>query len=103
MGALGLKCNFPEHGHHVAYQIEGDGDKNRIQVKFSPSGQTGEFGWTQNHYFSWGFAMAPHQLRVLVFNLDSSFILVNLKIKTKLSPKNSVKNIYLEKKNLPLR
>ena len=36
MGMLGgQKLNFSEHGH-VAYQIEWDGEKNRIQVKFSP-------------------------------------------------------------------
>ena len=30
----GPKFSFSEHGH-VADQIEGDGEKNRIQVKFS--------------------------------------------------------------------
>ena len=30
---------FPKHGC-VAYQIEGDDEQNRIQVQFSPYGQT---------------------------------------------------------------
>ena len=33
------KFNFSEHGH-VAYQIEGGDEWNRIQVKFSPYPQT---------------------------------------------------------------
>ena len=31
------------HGH-VAYEIDGDDERNRIQVKFSPYGQTGDLG-----------------------------------------------------------
>ena len=38
----GKKKNF-EHGH-VAYQIDGDDERNRIKVKFHPSGQTGDLG-----------------------------------------------------------
>ena len=30
---------FPKHGR-VAYKIEGDGEQNGIEVKFSPYGQT---------------------------------------------------------------
>ena len=32
---------FFDHGH-VAYQIDGDDEQNRMQVKFSPYGQTGD-------------------------------------------------------------
>ena len=32
-----------KHGH-VAYQIDGDGEQNRMQVKFSFYGQTGDLG-----------------------------------------------------------
>ena len=33
-GAQGVKNIFFKHGH-VAYQIDGDDEQNRIQVKFS--------------------------------------------------------------------
>ena len=36
----GSKDYFFQHGH-VAYQIDGDNEENRIQVKFSHYGQTG--------------------------------------------------------------
>ena len=41
LGLLGVKFFnfFSKHGR-VAYQIEGDGQQNGIQVKFSPDGQT---------------------------------------------------------------
>ena len=29
---------------HVAYQIDGDEEQNRMQVKFLPQGQTGDLG-----------------------------------------------------------
>ena len=32
-GAQGVKKNFFKHGH-VAYQIDGDEEQNRMQVKF---------------------------------------------------------------------
>ena len=32
-----------KHGH-VAYQIDGDDEQNRMQVKFSSQGQTGDLG-----------------------------------------------------------
>ena len=32
-----------EHGY-VAYQIDGDDEQNRMQLKFSPFGQTGDLG-----------------------------------------------------------
>ena len=34
-GAQGVKKIFFKHGH-VAYQIDGDDEQNRMQVKFSP-------------------------------------------------------------------
>ena len=34
---------FFQHGH-VAYQIDGDDKQNRMQVKFSSLGQTGDLG-----------------------------------------------------------
>ena len=34
---------FFKHGH-VVYQIDGDDKQNRMQVKFSSSGQTGDLG-----------------------------------------------------------
>ena len=41
-GAQGVKKNF-KHGH-VVYQIDGDDEQNRMQVKFSSKGQTGDLG-----------------------------------------------------------
>ena len=41
-GAGGQKFNFTEHGH-VAYQVKEEDDKNRIQVNFLPTWQTGDF------------------------------------------------------------
>ena len=38
----GSKKNF-KHGH-VAYQIDGDDEQNRMQVKSSSKGQTGDLG-----------------------------------------------------------
>ena len=43
LGCWGSKSYFSKHGH-VAYQIEGDDKKNRIQVIFSPEGQTDDLG-----------------------------------------------------------
>ena len=34
---------FFKHGH-VAYQIDGNGEKNRVQVKCIPYDQTGDLG-----------------------------------------------------------
>ena len=46
-GALGVpgrsQIHFFKHGH-VAYQIDGDDEQNRMQVKFSSQGQTGDLG-----------------------------------------------------------
>ena len=44
-GALGCRGGqfFFKHGH-VAYQIDGDDEQNRTQVKFSYYGQTGDLG-----------------------------------------------------------
>ena len=48
-GALGMPRGFPgrsfifEYGH-VAYQIDGDDQHNRMQEKCSPLGQTGNIG-----------------------------------------------------------
>ena len=47
LGALGVprgsKKVLFKHGH-VAYQIDGDDEQNRMQVKFSSYGQTGDLG-----------------------------------------------------------
>ena len=46
LGALGVPRGvnfFFKHGH-VANQINGDDEQNRMQVKFSSWGQTGDFG-----------------------------------------------------------
>ena len=37
----GSKNDFFENGH-VAYQIDGNDEQNRVQVKFSPKGQNGD-------------------------------------------------------------
>ena len=42
-GAQGVKKKNFKHGH-VAYQIDGDNEQNRMQVKFSSLGQTGDLG-----------------------------------------------------------
>ena len=43
-GALGYtEGKQIEHGH-VAYRIGGDDERNRMQVKCSPYGQTGDLG-----------------------------------------------------------
>ena len=39
-GCLGFKFLFFSKQGRVAYQIEGDGEQNEIQVEFSPYGQT---------------------------------------------------------------
>ena len=39
----GSKKNFFKHSH-VVYQIDGDDEQNRMQVKFSSKGQTGDIG-----------------------------------------------------------
>ena len=41
-GAQGVKKNFLFKHGHVAYQIDGDVEQNRIQVKFSSKSQTGD-------------------------------------------------------------
>ena len=41
-GAQGVKKKF-KHGH-VAYQIDGDDEQNRMQVNFLSKGQTGDLG-----------------------------------------------------------
>ena len=42
-GAHGVKKCFFKYSH-VAYQIDGDNEQNRMQVKFSSLGQTGDLG-----------------------------------------------------------
>ena len=42
-GAQGVKKKIFKHGH-VAYQIDGDDEQNRMQVTFSSLGQTGDLG-----------------------------------------------------------
>ena len=39
----GVKHFFFKHGH-VAYQIDGDYEQNKMQVTFSSKGQTGDLG-----------------------------------------------------------
>ena len=45
-GALGVPrwSNFFFNYGHVAYQIDGDEEQNRMQVKFLSQGQTGDLG-----------------------------------------------------------
>ena len=44
-GALGVPRGSKKFKHgHVAYQIDGDDKQNRMQVKFSSYGQTGDLG-----------------------------------------------------------
>ena len=38
---------FFKHGH-VAYQLNGDDEQNKMQVKFSLEGQTGDLGVRSN-------------------------------------------------------
>ena len=45
-GCLGGQFLFSKHGR-VAYQTEGDGEQNRIQVKCSPYGQTCDLRYSQ--------------------------------------------------------
>ena len=40
---VGQKTFFFKHGY-VVYQIDGDDEQNRMQVKFLSYGQTGDFG-----------------------------------------------------------
>ena len=42
-GAQGVNKIFFKHGH-VAYQIDGDDEQNKMQVTFSSRGQTGDLG-----------------------------------------------------------
>ena len=76
-GAQGVNKFFFKHGH-VAYQIDGDDEQNKMQVTFSSRGQTGDLGarskgqlsltcttpwWDcgvlgESKTFAWGFAMA---------------------------------------------
>ena len=42
-GAQVVKKKIFKHGH-VAYQIDKDDKQNRMQVKFSSKGQTGDLG-----------------------------------------------------------
>ena len=49
----GQKKNF-KHGH-VVYQIKGDDEQNRMQVKFSSKGQTGDLGARSKDQISLNF------------------------------------------------
>ena len=42
-GTQGVKLFFSKHGH-VAYQIDGDDEQNKMQVTFLSDGQTGNLG-----------------------------------------------------------
>ena len=79
---------FSNHGH-VAYLIKGNGEQNRIQVKFSPYGQTCELKMESrgqlslNFFESWGCSTpSTAQLRVLTFSkmFQNSEIVVQLLI-----------------------
>ena len=52
-GTQGVNFFF-KHGN-VAYQINRDGEQNRVQVKFSFKGQTGGFGVRSNSQISLNF------------------------------------------------
>ena len=43
---IGVNNFFFKHGH-VDYQIDGDDEQNRMQVKFISYGQIGDLGWGQ--------------------------------------------------------
>ena len=45
---------FFKHGH-VVYQIDGDDEQNRMQVKFSSKGHTGDLGVRSNGHISLNF------------------------------------------------
>ena len=59
LGPLGVprgsKKNFFKHGH-VAYQIEEDDKQNRMQVKYSSYGQTGDLGVRSKGQISLNFS-----------------------------------------------
>ena len=44
MGLLGARYDQRVKNGHVAYQINGDNEHNRMQVKVSSYGQTGDLG-----------------------------------------------------------
>ena len=50
----GQKLFYFKHGH-MAYQIDGDVEQNRMQVKFSSYGQTGELGLRSKSKISLNF------------------------------------------------
>ena len=58
MGGSWVKNYFTEHGH-VAYQIEGDGDYNSLQVKILPNGQAGDSGLGSIGLCIWWHCLRP--------------------------------------------
>ena len=50
---------FCKHGH-VAYQIDGDDKQNKMQVKFSSKGQTGDLGVWSKGQISLNFGYHVH-------------------------------------------
>ena len=59
-GCQGGQILFFKHGH-VAYQINGDEEQNRMQVTFYPRVKPGlEGAGGGSKTLAWGFAMAPH-------------------------------------------
>ena len=54
MGRWGVKTFF-EHGH-VANQIDGDDEQNKMQVEVSPYGQTGDLGVRSKGQISLNFS-----------------------------------------------
>ena len=69
-GALGVpRCVFFKHGH-VAYQIDGDDEQNRMQVNFHPRVKLVTLGWGQRvRYYSISATMSI--LRFLYQNLGA--------------------------------
>ena len=70
-GVLGVKNLFFPKMVMLHIKLKGMVSSNRIQVKFSPSGQTGDLvvgSKCQISVFSiaMGFLMAPHRLRILL-------------------------------------
>ena len=52
VAGMGGVSHFPKTHGHVAYQIEGDDEKNSIQVNFSPWGHTVDLGMGSKDHIS---------------------------------------------------
>ena len=67
------KLFYFKHGH-VAYQIDGDVEQNRMQVKVSFYGQTGEFGVRSKGQLSLNF---DHHVNSKIFIPNFVCVLTN--------------------------